>query len=133
MCLKGTQYGADQVNYVASIMEGTVVQGGEWDVETVTVSEGMFFTGSACFEITIRRRSLYYVINLFIPTMAICILNTIGLFASIAAADHNELDFATLGQTTLLSLGILLLTVSDQTPKGTGEVSLLGSLIHVSV
>lgn len=127
MCISGTQYPKDEVTYVTDVyVQEIFVQGGEWHLLGIHgFSANMGETATACLTINVQRRFIYYIINLFIPTITICVLNTIGLFAAIDA-EQDELDFAALGQTTLLSLGVMLLTVADQTPKGTPQVSLLG-------
>lgn len=131
-----TFYPANDVIYISAgsdrSCDVSFRDGGEWDLEKVNVSastdaEAKRNFSYACLAVTVRRRPVYYVINLFLPTIIICVLSTFGLFASVDA-DQNEIDFASLGQTTLLSLAVLLLTVADQTPKGSPEISLLGKL-----
>lgn len=103
--------------------------GGEWVlVDAVGVDNPYREYSNACLNITLQRRSIFYGINLFFPTITICLMNTVGLFSRLEEV-HTQLDIATLGQTTLLSLGVILLTVAaDQTPKG-AIISLLGKLL----
>lgn len=105
-------------------------KGGSWMmIDSKGVDLNYQDYSNACIEVTLQRRSLYYGINLFFPTITICLLNTVGLFSHLDEP-HNQLDIATLGQTTLLSLGVILLTVADQTPKGSSAVSLLGKWLY---
>lgn len=75
--------------------------------------------------LVIKRKSLYYVFNLIIPTIVINLLSSFSLFAS-PGTPSNMHDKLQIGITTLLSYCILLLSVSDQMPKGSTSVPLLG-------
>lgn len=75
----------------------------------------------------IKRKSLYYAFNLILPTLVINILSSYALFAS-EGSPENRHDKLQIGLTTLLSYCILLLSVSDQLPKGSTSVPLLGNL-----
>jgi len=74
--------------------------------------------------LVIRRRYLYYVFDLVLPTMIINIMASFGLFASPGDASnrHEKLQ---IGMSTLLSYCILLLAVSDKIPKGSTAIPLI--------
>lgn len=79
--------------------------------------------------LVIQRKSLYYIFNLILPTIIINLLSTFSMFASEGNPDnlHDKLQ---IGITTLLSYCILLLSVSDQIPKGSTSVPLLGECFY---
>lgn len=79
------------------------------------------------WRITIRRKSLYHLVNLIVPTVIVNLLATVGFFVTRNGQPTGTVeDKVNLGVTTLLAFSILLLTVSDQIPKGSTCVPLIG-------
>jgi len=74
--------------------------------------------------LVIRRKCLYYIFNLVLPTVIINIMASFGLFASAGNAENRH-DKLQIGITTLLSYCILLLTVSDEIPRGSSSIPLI--------
>lgn len=74
--------------------------------------------------LVMKRKSLYYIFNLVLPTVIINIMASFGLFASAGNADNRH-DKLQIGITTLLSYCILLPTVSDEIPKGSTHIPLI--------
>ncbi|VDK23383.1 unnamed protein product [Anisakis simplex] len=74
--------------------------------------------------LTIRRKALYYVINLIIPTSIITIVSITGFFTPATTSDDRT-EKINLGITTLLAMSILMLMVSDQMPTTSDFVPLI--------
>uniref|UniRef100_A0A0M3KAL8 Acetylcholine receptor subunit alpha-type deg-3 (inferred by orthology to a C. elegans protein) n=2 Tax=Anisakis simplex TaxID=6269 RepID=A0A0M3KAL8_ANISI len=121
------------LNYTA---EGNVnmesfIRSEEWDVISFRIHrhERVF---ACCAEpwvmieatLTIRRKALYYVINLIIPTSIITIVSITGFFTPATTSDDRT-EKINLGITTLLAMSILMLMVSDQMPTTSDFVPLI--------
>ncbi|KAI1727934.1 neurotransmitter-gated ion-channel ligand binding domain-containing protein [Ditylenchus destructor] len=74
--------------------------------------------------IVLRRKPLYYVINLIIPTAIITLVAITGFFTPASTADDRT-EKINLGITTLLAMSILMLMVSDQMPTTSEFVPLI--------
>ncbi|CAJ0956281.1 unnamed protein product, partial [Mesorhabditis belari] len=77
------------------------------------------------FEIHIQRKPLYYVINLILPTSIITLISIVGFFSSSSINEVRQ-EKITLGITTLLSMSILILMVSDKMPSTSSFIPLIG-------
>ncbi|KAF8362176.1 deg-3, partial [Pristionchus pacificus] len=75
--------------------------------------------------LVIRRKPLYYLVNLIIPTSIITIVAITGFFTP-ASTDDDRTEKINLGITTLLAMSILMLMVSDQMPTTSEFVPLIG-------
>jgi hypothetical protein len=73
----------------------------------------------------IRRKPLFYIFNLIIPTSIITIVAIVGFFTPASTGDERTEKF-NLGITTLLAMSILLLMVADQMPTTSEFVPLIG-------
>lgn len=129
VCLGSTASTKDQIIHHSArevLDKSHSSEGGQWILLHAEGVDGSYQNySSACVEMNLQRRSLYYVINLFFPTLIICLMNTVSLFFRLED-EPGQMDLVGVGQTTLLSLGVILLNVADQTPKGSAVVSLLG-------
>ena len=72
----------------------------------------------------IRRKPLFYIFNLIVPTSIITIVAIVGFFTPASTADERTEKF-NLGITTLLAMSILLLMVADQMPTTSEFVPLI--------
>uniref|UniRef100_A0A914V8S2 Uncharacterized protein n=1 Tax=Plectus sambesii TaxID=2011161 RepID=A0A914V8S2_9BILA len=73
----------------------------------------------------LKRKPLFYIVNLIIPSCIITGISIVGFFTpSSASGERNEK--ITLGITTLLSMSILLLMISDKMPTTSTFVPLIG-------
>uniref|UniRef100_A0A914C3B8 Uncharacterized protein n=1 Tax=Acrobeloides nanus TaxID=290746 RepID=A0A914C3B8_9BILA len=72
----------------------------------------------------LRRKPLYYVLNLLVPTSIITVVAIFGFFTPASTGDDRTEKF-NLGITTLLAMSILLLMVSDQMPTTSEFVPLI--------
>ncbi|KHN80787.1 Acetylcholine receptor subunit alpha-type des-2 [Toxocara canis] len=76
----------------------------------------------------LRRKPLFYVVNLIIPTSIITLIAIVGFFTTSSASGTRE-EKVSLGITTLLSMSILMLMVSDQMPTTSSFIPLIGWFI----
>ncbi|KAL3097541.1 hypothetical protein niasHS_003989 [Heterodera schachtii] len=76
----------------------------------------------------LRRKPLFYLINLIIPTAIITLIAIVGFFTTSSASGMRE-EKVSLGITTLLSMSILMLMVSDQMPTTSTFIPLIGWFI----
>lgn len=76
----------------------------------------------------LRRKPLFYLINLIIPTAIITLIAIVGFFTTSAASGMRE-EKVSLGITTLLSMSILMLMVTDQMPTTSTFIPLISWFI----
>ncbi len=79
------------------------------------------------YHIVIRRKPLFYMVNLIVPTSVITLISLVGFFMP-SSSNGQRNEKITLGITTLLSMSILLLMVSDKMPTTSDSVPLIGKL-----
>ncbi|EJW88494.1 hypothetical protein WUBG_00597 [Wuchereria bancrofti] len=72
----------------------------------------------------IRRKPLYYVVNLIIPTTILTLVAIVGFFTP-ASTNDERTEKITIGITALLAISILMLMVSDQMPTTSDFVPLI--------
>ena len=92
---------------------------GEWDLTNTTAFtsisggtiDGNHFSG-AKFQITLRRRSLYYVLNLIVPCMLLSLLSGLAFLVPVDAGEKISLII-----TLLLSFTVFLMVIADRIPK----------------
>lgn len=80
------------------------------------------------FDLYLRRKPLFYIVNLIIPTSIITLIAIVGFFTTSSASGMRE-EKVSLGITTLLSMSILMLMVSDQMPTTSTFIPLIGWFI----
>lgn len=74
---------------------------------------------------TIKRKPLYYLIHLIIPTIVTCYVSFFGMFNPTSSAGDRA-DKAFLGLCTLFTFTLLLLNVSSEMPVTSNAVTLMG-------
>uniref|UniRef100_A0A914DKU5 Neurotransmitter-gated ion-channel transmembrane domain-containing protein n=1 Tax=Acrobeloides nanus TaxID=290746 RepID=A0A914DKU5_9BILA len=85
--------------------------------ESTVVSE-------AKFVIEIRRKPLHYVVSLVVPSYIIAILSVAGLYARFSTKPERQERF-TLGVTSILTMAVLSLIVSEKVPHSAKHVPFL--------
>ncbi|VDN24769.1 unnamed protein product [Gongylonema pulchrum] len=78
----------------------------------------------------IKRKPLYYVVNLIIPTTIITLVAIVGFFTPASTGDERR-EKITMGITTLLAMFILMLMVADQMPATSDFVSFIGDKLLI--
>uniref|UniRef100_A0A3Q1EK65 Neuronal acetylcholine receptor subunit alpha-7 n=1 Tax=Acanthochromis polyacanthus TaxID=80966 RepID=A0A3Q1EK65_9TELE len=101
---------------------------GEWDLVGVPGTRSEVFYDcckepypDVTFVVTIRRRTLYYALNLLIPCV---LLSSMTLLIFVLPADSGEK--ISLGITVLLSLTVFMLLVAEIMPATSDSVPLIG-------
>ncbi|XP_035285462.1 cholinergic receptor, nicotinic, alpha 11 isoform X2 [Anguilla anguilla] len=101
---------------------------GEWDLVGVPGSRNEVFYDcckepypDVTFTVTIRRRTLYYALNLLIPCV---LLSSMTLLIFLLPADSGEK--ISLGITVLLSLTVFMLLVAEIMPATSDSIPLIG-------
>ncbi|XP_076864248.1 cholinergic receptor, nicotinic, alpha 11 isoform X1 [Brachyhypopomus gauderio] len=101
---------------------------GEWDLVGVPGTRNELFYDcckepypDVTFVVTIRRRTLYYALNLLIPCM---LLSSMTLLIFLLPADSGEK--ISLGITVLLSLTVFMLLVAEIMPATSDSIPLIG-------
>jgi len=113
----------DMSNYVTN---------GEWSYvgSHIIRNEVQYPIGPAVYpditiHITIRRRTLYYVLNIILPCVS---LNLLSLLAFCLPPDAGEK--VTLGITVLLSYSVFMLLVAENMPPTSEFVPLIGQYVY---
>ncbi|MBN3315871.1 ACHA7 protein, partial [Atractosteus spatula] len=101
---------------------------GEWDLVGVPGNRNEIFYDcckepypDVTFVVTIRRRTLYYALNLLIPCV---LLSSMTLLVFVLPADSGEK--ISLGITVLLSLTVFMLLVAEIMPATSDSIPLIG-------
>ncbi|KAL6741917.1 hypothetical protein Aduo_015124 [Ancylostoma duodenale] len=112
----------------------------EWDLISYTARTGLGSyppilsqsTARAYYDIVIKRRPHYYVACFMLPCFIIMELSMLGLFSpSSDNGEHNEK--VTMGLTSLLSMSVLLLMISENLPKTNEGLPILGFFVLVEI
>uniref|UniRef100_A0AC34QMV7 Uncharacterized protein n=1 Tax=Panagrolaimus sp. JU765 TaxID=591449 RepID=A0AC34QMV7_9BILA len=96
----------------------------EWDVISFKIYRHEYKYACCPEPIVLRRKALYYLVNLIIPTSVITIVAVTGFFTPASTSDDRT-EKINLGITTLLAMSILMLMVSDQMPTTSEFVPLI--------
>ncbi|KAK0402735.1 hypothetical protein QR680_016504 [Steinernema hermaphroditum] len=101
----------------------------EWALKNVGIERTSFVHESTSvsevrFVISVSRKPLHYVINLVLPSYIICALSVAGLFARFSTR-HERQERFTLGVTSILTMAVLSLVVSEKVPHSSQHVPLL--------
>ncbi|CAB3399038.1 unnamed protein product [Caenorhabditis bovis] len=76
------------------------------------------------FELSVKRRPLFYMVTLTFPSYIMCAISVVGLFARFSTTGEREERF-TLGVTAILTMAVLSLVVSEKVPHSSTHVPLL--------
>ncbi|KAJ8000574.1 hypothetical protein DPEC_G00181800 [Dallia pectoralis] len=106
----------------------TYIPNGEWDLVGVPVKRNELYYDcckepypDVTFTVTMRRRTLYYGLNLLIPCV---LISGLALLVFLLPADSGEK--ISLGITVLLSLTVFMLLVAEIMPATSDSVPLIG-------
>lgn len=104
----------------------------EWDYEIVNIEK--IVEWECCpnqsyplmrLHLFLKRKPLYYMINLVVPTVITCYVSFFGMFSP-SSNTGERLEKAFLGITTLLAVSLLMLTVSNTLPVTSVAIPLMG-------
>ncbi|GMT06590.1 hypothetical protein PENTCL1PPCAC_28764, partial [Pristionchus entomophagus] len=110
----------------------------EWEVGVENASLSLqidndvkFTYRSACFQVTMKRHSEWYVWTLLVPTFIVSVIAIFGIFAPTNhyGARHEK---TSLTLTTLFSAAVMLRTVSSTMPHAT-KIPVLGDFLFTEI
>ncbi|UMM38379.1 hypothetical protein L5515_009821 [Caenorhabditis briggsae] len=101
----------------------------EWHLLNLNVTEEKYEhegieVSEVKFEISVKRRPLFYMVTLTFPSYIMCAISVVGLFARFSTTGEREERF-TLGVTAILTMAVLSLVVSEKVPHSSTHVPLL--------
>uniref|UniRef100_A0A914WSD1 Uncharacterized protein n=1 Tax=Plectus sambesii TaxID=2011161 RepID=A0A914WSD1_9BILA len=76
------------------------------------------------YDVLVRRKPLFYVVTLIIPSYIMCAISIAGLFARFSTNQDRQERF-TLGVTAILTMAVLSLVVSEKVPHSSKHVPIL--------
>ncbi|XP_074660971.1 neuronal acetylcholine receptor subunit alpha-9-like [Tubulanus polymorphus] len=107
----------------------------QWRVEKISVRRNISFY--ACcdepypdikFTIHMRRRSLFYIINLICPCLLIYLISFLGFFLPVESGEKVNLEI-----TVLLALVVFLLMVGETMPPTPDTIPVVGMLVGTTM
>uniref|UniRef100_A0A0K0F3Z4 Proton-gated ion channel subunit pbo-6 (inferred by orthology to a C. elegans protein) n=1 Tax=Strongyloides venezuelensis TaxID=75913 RepID=A0A0K0F3Z4_STRVS len=101
----------------------------EWALKNVFVEQTSYehegtVVSEAKYHIQVTRKPLHYVVSLVVPCYIVCALSIAGLYARFSSRRERQERF-TLGVTSILSMAVLSLVVSEKVPHSSLHVPLL--------
>lgn len=120
------QYTSDLVHLMpnASKVDTSIMQtNSEWDLTETSVKNTSGVFTEVSFELTIKRRPQYFILNMVLPIILIGLLNG---FVFVMPFDQGRVGFIITG---FLSIGVFLTVVADVLPKSSNPMSLLAYFI----
>uniref|UniRef100_A0A914UHY6 Uncharacterized protein n=1 Tax=Plectus sambesii TaxID=2011161 RepID=A0A914UHY6_9BILA len=107
----------------------------EWDLISFSARRTLTTYGNLSspfvdvyYDIVIQRKPTYYLTTFVLPSFIITTLAIVGIFSPFTDSGGRE-EKVTMGLTTLLTMSIILLLVTEQMPKSSEGVPLLGLYI----
>lgn len=82
------------------------------------------------YKLVMQRNPNYYIFNFMIPTFIMLEICCWGLFTK-SNGKGNRDEKTSLVLAALVSLSVLLLMISDQVPKSSLEIPLIGNVQHI--
>ncbi len=77
------------------------------------------------YDIKITRKPSYYITTFIWPTFLITLLSIVGVFSPFNESGERE-EKVTMGLTTLLTMAVVLMIITDDMPKSSDGIPLLG-------
>uniref|UniRef100_A0A0K0F258 Proton-gated ion channel subunit pbo-5 (projected from Caenorhabditis elegans ortholog pbo-5) n=1 Tax=Strongyloides venezuelensis TaxID=75913 RepID=A0A0K0F258_STRVS len=101
----------------------------EWHLQNVNVKNSEYehegiLVSQIEYEVSVRRKPLFYMVTLTFPSYVMCSISIVGLFARFSTTGEREERF-TLGVTAILTMAVLSLVVSEKVPHSSTSVPLL--------
>lgn len=123
-----TGFQVDVLNRSNTVDLSRFVQNGEWElIRTYGVRNNVYYTccpepfPDVTITLHIRRRTIYYMYNVIIPSIMLSSLALLGFWIN---PDSGEK--VTLGLTVLLALSVFMLLIAENTPATSFFIPLLG-------
>lgn len=119
----------DVLNRSNTVDLSRFVENGEWElISTHAVRNNVYYTccpepfPDVTITLHIRRRTIYYIYNVIIPSIMLSSLALLGFWIN---PDSGEK--VTLGLTVLLALSVFMLLIAENTPATSFYIPLLGT------
>ncbi len=77
------------------------------------------------FHLVLKRKPMYYIFTMVLPSFIITTLSTVGLFSPFNAGGDRQ-EKISLGLTTLLAMAVLLIMVADKMPRTSNGLPMIG-------
>ncbi|KAI6220981.1 hypothetical protein M3Y99_01572300 [Aphelenchoides fujianensis] len=104
----------------------------EWHLVNVTVIEAHYdhkgiVVSELLYEISVRRKPLFYFITVTVPSYVMCVITIIGLFARASTTSERieRFTFGVMATITSTSTAVLSLVVSEKVPHSSTAIPLL--------
>lgn len=91
-----------------------------WDVVSTSSSETNSFEASVTFSLKLKRKPIFYVINIIIPVVLLSVLNVCTFALPVSSGER-----ASYSVTVFLSLAVFLTIVASELPKNSDVVSII--------
>ena len=120
------QYSSDLVHLMpnATEVDTTLLQdNSEWVLKETSVKNTSGVFTEVSFELTLKRRPQYFILNMVLPIILIGFLNG---FVFVMPFDQGRVGFIITG---FLSIGVFLTVIADVLPKSSNPMSLLAYFI----
>lgn len=114
----------------------TSLENGEWEVQNITIERkeivypccpNQFFP-DVTFIIHLKRRSLFYVVNLIVPNFLIALLGFFSFFIPVECGERISFVI-----TVMLSMTVFLLLVAESVPPTSEAVPVIGIFFTMSI
>uniref|UniRef100_A0A914XH03 Uncharacterized protein n=1 Tax=Plectus sambesii TaxID=2011161 RepID=A0A914XH03_9BILA len=112
-------------------------ENGEWTLRSYTsrkrtsMADGDVYV-DLYYDIKITRKPSYYITTFIWPSFLITCLSIVGVFSPFNDAGERE-EKLTMGLTTLLTMAVILMIITDQMPKSSNGIPLLGTFIMLEI
>lgn len=112
----------------------------EWDIVSFNASKvvtkyentvgGFYEYEEIFYKLELRRKPLYYIVVILLPTFLIVLVSNIGLFTPHGVHGDRE-EHVSLGLTTMLTMAVILDMVTGQMPRSAEGIPLLGMYVLI--
>uniref|UniRef100_A0A914WRR9 Uncharacterized protein n=1 Tax=Plectus sambesii TaxID=2011161 RepID=A0A914WRR9_9BILA len=132
-------YTAEAIDIIPTVPTDLTVynENGEWTMRSYTARKSMSVDDGADFvdmyyDVKMTRKPNYYVTTFIWPSFLITCLSIIGTFAPTTDAGER-IEKVTMGLTTLLTMAVILMIITEQMPKSSNGMPLLGLFIMLEI
>ncbi|EDO37424.1 predicted protein, partial [Nematostella vectensis] len=134
------QHDGNEINLIndrkQALLAKTRVKNGEWQIQNITVDRRVVYY-QCCpgqpypevgFIVNMKRKSLFYFVNLLLPNILICLLAFFSFFIPVECGERISFVI-----TVLLSMTVFMLLVADSIPPTSEAVPLIGIFYSASM
>lgn len=96
----------------------------EWVIKQTSSTNNLYGLPFIKFTFVLERRTAFFVVNIFIPVILLTILTTMGFYLPTDSGERVGYSI-----TCLLSVSVFMTIVSDNLPRSSKPMSILGSFL----